>query len=570
MSFINNMKIGKRLVLGFVIVALIAGAVGLVGYLGLSKIRSTQDEIALIRLPSIQSLLAIKEAQTAVITGERGLQIAQMRDKSLRDPQYAYIESAIARALEAWDVYTPLPQTDYEAEQWKIFVPQWDQWIKDDAAVVALAKQKDSLIASGASYDSQEAKALDQQVYEAALVARTSYLQTEATLRNLIQENIDEADRVYNLAQKSAVQSTILLIVIIVIAIILAIVLGLFISRLISKPINSLVKIAGRLADGDLNLSVNATSKDEIGDLMGAFEVLINSLNDTLSEINNAAEQVSAGASQVSDGSQELSQGSTEQASSVEELTASVSQIASQTKENANNANEANRITLEVKSNATRGNEQMTGMLNSMKDINESSQNISKIIKVIDDIAFQTNLLALNAAVEAARAGQHGKGFAVVAEEVRNLAARSANAAKETTALIEGSISKVETGTKIANETAKALEDIVKGVEKASSLVSQITSASNEQATGVSQINEGLEQVSKVVQSNSATAEESAAASEELSSQAELLKDRVAKFKLKGESNSRKPAKPVKREVKQIRQTKEPVINLDDNSFGKY
>ncbi len=364
----------------------------------------------------------------------------------------------------------------------------------------------------------------------------------------------------------------------------------------IAEPVSELSGVMARLANNDLTLGMQGEYKGEFAKMKDAVNSTIDSLNVVMTEIKSASEQVASGAKQVSDSSMALSQGATEQASSIEELTASLEEISSQTKLNADNAGKANELAENARSNAIKGNDQMKDMLKAMDEINISSSNINKIIKVIDDIAFQTNILALNAAVEAARAGQHGKGFAVVAEEVRTLAARSANAAKETTDLIEGSINKVEAGTKIAKETADALGKIVYEVDKAADLVNSISTASTEQAAGIEQINQGIMQISEVVQTNSATSQESAAASEELSSQAETLKDIVGTVKLKKVNRSYGELDEISPEVlkmlesmsgkrvnnhdsfnstkfagkKNSEQVRDKKIALSDKEFGKY
>ncbi len=340
----------------------------------------------------------------------------------------------------------------------------------------------------------------------------------------------------------------------------------------LNRYISETRRVLSAAADGDLTQSITADFKGDFDELKEAVNAIVETLNSTFYGIGAAAEQVASGTRQVADGSQTISQGATEQASAIEELTATITELAAQTKENAKSANHANELSIAAKEEAAKGSLQMQEMQRAMEEISEASDSIRKIIKVIDDIAFQTNILALNAAVEAARAGQHGRGFAVVAEEVRNLASRSARAAKETTVLIEGSLKKVEAGARIADGTADSLVRIVEGVDKTVALMGQIAIASNEQATGIAQINRGIDQLSDVVQNNSATAEESAATTEELSGQASMLKNMVEQVRLRGEEELLPGADVQPADAAAVPDLSEPREErpAPGNDFGKY
>lgn len=561
----KNLKIKYKLSLlvGFLLIGLVA--LGIVSLVFMGNINSGMTEIANNGVPS---LITSEELNT--LTSDYRIQeykhiVAQ--DAPTMQAAEVELDNIQKQIDEYFNIYlTTLVSNDADRKILQNAQTSWNQYQQLHDNMITLSRENKTQEAMAAITDS------------AATFEEVSntFLQCVEFNKTNIDDLNTSADDLYASAKKFVTISLVLIGI-------LSLLFALYIVQSISRPVKELDTVADKIANGDLNQSITYRSKDELGylavnfnktverlrdyvkyideisdvlrqiangnlmfqltyDYAGEFskikqalEDISSSLNSTMGQINQAADQVAAGSDQVSSGAQALSQGATEQASSVEELAATINEISSQVKTNAANAQQGKEMAEAAGSKIEEGNLQMNEMTKAMADISEKSGQIGKIIKAIEDIAFQTNILALNAAVEAARAGEAGKGFAVVADEVRNLASKSAEASKSTAALIEGSIQAVERGTRLADETAYTLIEVVEHANNVVGVIEDIARASNEQASSIAQVTQGIEQISSVVQTNSATAEESAAASEELSGQAQVLKNLIGQFKLKQE-----------------------------------
>ncbi|HTN76036.1 MAG TPA: methyl-accepting chemotaxis protein [Pirellulaceae bacterium] len=522
MGVFSHLSVRTKLLASFVIVCVITGVVGAVGINQLSQVNTMLGN------------MYDKEVQGSA----QSLQIAWNVAQIGRDARQAILDTDL-EAIRKLKVDIETRSKDVQAS----FVTVEDCFVTSEGkALVRKASEQYvpflEKINASVDFSLQEK---DEQARAAVVESRVFAKELAGTLNEMVELKQKNAAAADTAGDERYATARLLMLGFVIGGILIGLTLGIIIARAITQPLMQAVGVLQAVAKGDLTARLNNDSKDEVGQMATALNQAVDSMRDALTEVRSVADGVASASQQLAASSQQISTGAQEQASSLEETASSLEEITATIKQNADNADQANQLSARSREVAEKGGKVVGDAVNSMQEINASSKKIADIITAIDEIAFQTNLLALNAAVEAARAGEQGRGFAVVAGEVRNLAQRSAGAAKEIKSLIQDSVRKVEIGSQLVNQSGQTLEEIVTAVKRVTDIVAEISAASREQATGIEQVNRAVAQMDHVTQENASQTEELSGTAEGLSGQAEGLQDLVARFRL-SETNERSPA----------------------------
>jgi methyl-accepting chemotaxis protein len=543
---LSNFKIVTKIGIGFAILVVVMVMMGLTALSQLKALDISTQQIATNNLPSVQLAAGIRDLVNEMRRAE-ARHVMAMTDQE-KDAQEARINNARKKLVELEATAAKVFDAPEEVTAFKAFQKNRDEWY-------ATWEQLRSISRKGPS-DYDEAQKLYTTVSSKAFNAAFGEAQKLGEINEKAgQDAWVSAQGVYSSAR--AVMISVLLA-----AIALAAILGWFIAKVIATPIGQAVKSAREIASGDMTVSLHALGRDETAQLLRALDEMRQSLSVVVANVRQNSESVANASAEIAQGNNDLSARTESQASALEETAASMEELSSQVNNNADNARQASQLATSASAVAVKGGEVVGRVVNTMKDINESSRKIADIISVIDGIAFQTNILALNAAVEAARAGDQGRGFAVVASEVRSLAGRSAEAAKEIKSLIGASVERVEQGTLLVDEAGLTMSEVVTAIRRVSDLVSEISSASHEQSAGVAQVGEAVAQMDQATQQNAALVEQMAAAASSLKTQAGELVSTVSVFKLDANESV------VKKEVRAKVTLAKPFPGVERRSFA--